>query len=241
MELGPKVRERRVALGFSQEELARKAGISLNAAHKIEAGRITDPHFSTLTAIAHALGTTVDALVSEDEPEGALAGTASGKAEAPQESGQPEAPAQTVEEFERKLAHVLEPADTGALREWQASNRLESSQRKVQARIVDPPEAAVAERFVEEFSPEEWPLAFAEVGVGHARHKQAAEALRNNMAALRKESSAELKKKDQRIADLEAETAQLKEGAVRMRQENARLRQDIAELRSEAEREGTRR
>jgi hypothetical protein len=84
---------------------------------------------------------------------------------------------------------------------------------------VDPPEAAVAKRFVEEFSPEERPLAFAEVAVGHARHEQDAEALSNNMAALRKESLAELKKKDQRIADLEAEIAQLKEGDVRMRQE----------------------
>jgi excisionase family DNA binding protein len=146
----------------------------------------------------------------------------------PKVEAQPEAAAQTVEEFERTLAHVLEPARTEALREWQASNRLLSSQGKALTRIVDPPEAAVAKRFVEEFSPEERSLAFAEVAVGHARHERQAEALGNNMAALRKEYLAKLKKKDLRIAELEAklerleqEIAQLKEGDKRMRQEPA--------------------
>ncbi len=67
MGFGPKVRERRTALGFSQEHLAHEAGISLNAVHKLEMGRISDPHYSTLSAIAHALGTTVAELVGKEE------------------------------------------------------------------------------------------------------------------------------------------------------------------------------
>jgi transcriptional regulator with XRE-family HTH domain len=64
--LGSRVRERRTALGFSQENLAHRAGVSLNAVHKLEAGRITDPHFSTLSGIARALDTTVAELVGEE-------------------------------------------------------------------------------------------------------------------------------------------------------------------------------
>ena len=66
MVLGSRVRERRTALGFSQENLAHRAGVSLNAVHKLEAGRITDPHFSTLSGIARALDTTVAELVGEE-------------------------------------------------------------------------------------------------------------------------------------------------------------------------------
>jgi len=232
--IGDRIRTARKAVGLSQEEVARRAGLSLKGMGEIERGDIEDPHISSLMKIAGALSVPVEDLLEEPE----LVGP---KADAPQESGQSETSTRTVEEFEQALARVLEPARTEALREWQASNRLESSQRKTLVRIVDPPEAAVAKRFVEEFSPEEWPLAFAVVAVGHARHEQDAEALSNNMAALRKESLAELKKKDQRIADLEAEIAQLKEGDVRMRQENARLRQDLAEYRAEAEQEGAHR
>jgi transcriptional regulator with XRE-family HTH domain len=66
MVLGQKVRERRKAFGLSQEHLAHRAGVSLNAVHKLEAGRITDPHFSTLSGIARALDTTVAELVGEE-------------------------------------------------------------------------------------------------------------------------------------------------------------------------------
>jgi transcriptional regulator with XRE-family HTH domain len=66
MGFGPKVRERRTALGFSQEHLAHEAGISLNAVHKLEMGRISDPHYSTLASIAHALGATVAELAGEE-------------------------------------------------------------------------------------------------------------------------------------------------------------------------------
>jgi transcriptional regulator with XRE-family HTH domain len=67
MAIGPRVRERRIALGLSQEQLARRADISLNAMGKLETGRIIDPHYSTLSGLAHALGTTVAELVGEKE------------------------------------------------------------------------------------------------------------------------------------------------------------------------------
>jgi transcriptional regulator with XRE-family HTH domain len=67
MTLGPRVRERRTELGLSQEQLAHRAGISLNALHRLEIGQSTDPHFSTIAGLAHALGTSVDALTGEVE------------------------------------------------------------------------------------------------------------------------------------------------------------------------------
>jgi len=68
MSLGPRVRERRGALGLSQEHLAHQAGLSWGAIQRLEAGKITDPHYSTLEGIARALGTTVAELVGEEEP-----------------------------------------------------------------------------------------------------------------------------------------------------------------------------
>lgn len=66
MSLGPRVRERRGALGLSQEHLAHQAGLSWGAIQRLEAGKITDPHYSTLEGIARALRTTVAELVGEE-------------------------------------------------------------------------------------------------------------------------------------------------------------------------------
>jgi transcriptional regulator with XRE-family HTH domain len=104
MSVGQRVRERRTALGLSQENLAHQAGLSLNAMHKLEAGRTTDPHYSTLSGIAHALGTTVAELVGEKP--------AIPKASAPPETGQPEGQwPKTVTEVREKylpIAAVVE-------------------------------------------------------------------------------------------------------------------------------------
>ena len=81
MTIGHRVRELRRERGLTQEGLARQADVSLNAVHKLEMGRITDPHFSTLEAIAHGLGMTVSQLVGEEEPVP--------KASASPETGQP--------------------------------------------------------------------------------------------------------------------------------------------------------
>jgi transcriptional regulator with XRE-family HTH domain len=70
--IGDKVRATRKAAGISQEEVARRAGVSLNVINRLERGVILDPHYSTLRGIASALGVPVEDLVREP----ALAGNA---------------------------------------------------------------------------------------------------------------------------------------------------------------------
>jgi transcriptional regulator with XRE-family HTH domain len=70
--IGDKVRATRKAAGISQEEVARRAGVSLNVINRLERGVILDPHYSTLRRIASALGVPVEDLVREH----ALAGNA---------------------------------------------------------------------------------------------------------------------------------------------------------------------
>src|SRR5215212_9849174 len=152
MDIGRRVREVREDLGMQRTVLARRVGVAENTIYRIETGKRT-PSVEVLEKIARELRTEPAEFLREPVP----------FAEAPPPSGPSETSTRTVEEFEQALARVMEPARKEALREWQASNRLESSQRKMLTRIVDPPEAAVAERFVEEFSPEERPPAFAQV------------------------------------------------------------------------------
>ena len=49
--------------GWSQEKLAREAGISYQTLIKIEQGRIKNPKLETLIKLAKALGTSLDKLV----------------------------------------------------------------------------------------------------------------------------------------------------------------------------------
>src|SRR5215217_6959773 len=68
MNLGSLVRQRRKALGLTQEELARRASLSLGVVHRLEAGTIRDPHYSTLEAMAGALGVDVAELLRDPVP-----------------------------------------------------------------------------------------------------------------------------------------------------------------------------
>jgi transcriptional regulator with XRE-family HTH domain len=88
MNLGSLVRQRRKALGLTQEELARRASLSLGVVHRLEAGRIRDPHYSTLEAMAGALGVDVGELLRDTYPLG----------RAPSGSGQPETLAEQLVE-----------------------------------------------------------------------------------------------------------------------------------------------
>ena len=65
MSIGDKVRATRKAAGISQEEVARRAGVSLNVINRLERGVILDPHYSTLRGISSALGVRVEDLVRE--------------------------------------------------------------------------------------------------------------------------------------------------------------------------------
>ena len=86
MNIGDRIRIARKAAGLSQEEVARRAGLSLKGMGEIERGDIEDPHISSLAKIARALGVPVEALIKEEE-EAAVAG----KAGSSQEAGSAEA------------------------------------------------------------------------------------------------------------------------------------------------------
>ena len=86
MNIGDRIRIARKAAGLSQEEVARRAGLSLKGMGEIERGDIEDPHISSLAKIARALSVPVEALIKEEE-EVAVAG----KADASQEAGPTEA------------------------------------------------------------------------------------------------------------------------------------------------------
>jgi transcriptional regulator with XRE-family HTH domain len=95
VDIGRKMKTTRRAAGLSQEAVARHVGVSLKAIGELERGEVQDPHYSTLSGIASALGMTVAELVSED-PESEAATT--GKVSAPPETGPSEA------EDERRIA-----------------------------------------------------------------------------------------------------------------------------------------
>ncbi len=65
MDLGARIRAARRTRGLTQEELARRAGVSLNGVRALEQGGRTDPHFSTLSHLAGALDTSISELVGE--------------------------------------------------------------------------------------------------------------------------------------------------------------------------------
>jgi len=67
--ISERIRDARKAAGLTQEVVARRADLSMNMVSRLELGKIQDPHYSTLSGIAHALGTTVAELVGEEPTE----------------------------------------------------------------------------------------------------------------------------------------------------------------------------
>jgi len=65
MDFGSRIRAARRAAGLSQEELARRAGMSLKGMGDIERGDIEDPHYSSLAKIAAGLGVPIGELLEE--------------------------------------------------------------------------------------------------------------------------------------------------------------------------------
>jgi len=66
MDFAGRVRTRRQGLRLSQEALARQADVSLSLINQLERGLIHDPHYSTLSGIAEALGVSVAELMEEE-------------------------------------------------------------------------------------------------------------------------------------------------------------------------------
>jgi transcriptional regulator with XRE-family HTH domain len=77
MDFGGRIRAARRAAGLSQEELARRAGMSLKGMGDIERGDIDDPHFSSLSKIAKGLGVSIGELLEEPASPKAPAATSS--------------------------------------------------------------------------------------------------------------------------------------------------------------------
>ena len=65
MAIGDRIRTARRRARMSQEELARRAGMSLNGVAQLEQGERTDPHVSTLNKLAKALDVPVVELLEE--------------------------------------------------------------------------------------------------------------------------------------------------------------------------------
>jgi transcriptional regulator with XRE-family HTH domain len=100
--IGERIRALRTEHGLSQEEVARRTGVSLGSYGDIERGVTTDPHYSTLRGISHALGVSIDRLL-EEEPVPL--------AEAP-DTGQPEDEALQETGSWGREAHGLAPYAT---------------------------------------------------------------------------------------------------------------------------------
>lgn len=62
MTLGKRIAARRLALGWSQNELARRAEVNHPTLYKIEAGQRLNPSVSVIVRLARALGTSAEAL-----------------------------------------------------------------------------------------------------------------------------------------------------------------------------------
>jgi transcriptional regulator with XRE-family HTH domain len=189
--IGEEVRRQREELGLTGAQLATRAGMAPSAVSQIETGKRT-PSSTSVIKLAAALGVEVGELYPKDfSPRLPL-----------EERG--ERPADALEQA---IAHVLEPVRTEALREQQAANRTSASEGIPQTRIVDPPEAEAGKRFVDEFSPDEIPVAFGEVALGYARFERENTNLQEALTQGRKL----LRERDQKIARLEEENAQLRE------------------------------
>jgi len=104
--LGIRVRDARKAKQLSQEALAREAELSLNLVNKLERGVVTDPHYSTLSGLARALGMTVEQLVEEP--------VLAGKDEAPPPSGPSRVSKDRLEDQAGKADGAVDPATAAA-------------------------------------------------------------------------------------------------------------------------------
>jgi transcriptional regulator with XRE-family HTH domain len=71
--LGERIASRRRALGWSQNELARRADVNHPTLYKIEAGQRANPSIAIIVRIAQALGTTAETLLGFERDEMRLA------------------------------------------------------------------------------------------------------------------------------------------------------------------------
>jgi transcriptional regulator with XRE-family HTH domain len=66
--IGDRIRAARKAAGMTQEAVARRTDLSLQAVGDIERGIVRDPHISSLRQIARALGIPVTQMLEDPAP-----------------------------------------------------------------------------------------------------------------------------------------------------------------------------
>jgi len=65
-----RVKELARAKGMTSEELSMKSGVKISTVRNIWQGRVTDPSYSTLSAIARALDVSIEELEDKSGPDG---------------------------------------------------------------------------------------------------------------------------------------------------------------------------
>jgi transcriptional regulator with XRE-family HTH domain len=190
--LAHKLRVLRAERGLTLREAAALTGVAKETISDIERG-LRHPHDPTLAKIAKGYDVPVEELLEEP----VLAGTP-GKVEAPRGAGQAQTSTRTAEDFERKMAHVLEPVRTETLRDVQAITRLIESGGIPQHSGREAAEAEARKRFSDAFSGEERVEAFGELVYGYA--------LLERVTELTQEA---LRERDEKIAKLEAKIERL--------------------------------
>jgi transcriptional regulator with XRE-family HTH domain len=194
--IGSRIRTERKAQGLTQEELARRAGVSLNIVNRLERGETTDPHYSTLVSITDALGMSISDLREEPVP-----------LDEASETGQPEEVVRDPEEVVRDLAEVAQEVlpRIDELYEQERSHRaqLVASEGIPQTYIVRA-ESKIVDLF-SDLHRDAAPQVLAEVGLYYRR---------------------EVAERDLKIAGLEEAHARLKKENAQLKEENAELRSE---------------
>ncbi len=113
MDIGNRIRDARRAKGLSQEELSRRAGMSLKGMGDIERGDIEDPHYSSLCKIAAALDMSVAELTGE--------ALVAGKADAPETPGPVEEGEPSSERCLNNYVRLLSVVMDRAAARWEAA------------------------------------------------------------------------------------------------------------------------
>ena len=63
-----KLRQIRISQGYEQAEIAKRAGMSPQAWHRLEAGDRPDPRISTVQLVAKVLGVNIADLLNDEKP-----------------------------------------------------------------------------------------------------------------------------------------------------------------------------
>ena len=66
VKLGARLRTRRTAIGMTQRELSEVSGVRLDTLRSIEQGRTPNPGVFTVSALALAIGISIDSLIHDD-------------------------------------------------------------------------------------------------------------------------------------------------------------------------------